>query len=210
MVDVTCYDGATGTTSRVAVDTAVLGEKVRKRLMRQAFLHYAAAHRLGCHSTLTRGEVALTGRKPWRQKGTGRARAGDFKSPLWRGGGIVFGPQPRDYTSGLPRRMRKEALKSALLGKFQDDEVRLVAGLRFDAPRTKDAAGVLAKLGAGAGRTTLVIAERGENLFKSFRNLPRVQIRLAAELNAEHVLTSDLLVLDHKALDQLTARLSDA
>lgn len=210
MVDVTCYNGASGDLSKVTVDDSTFGDKVKKRLLRQACLHYAAAHRLGCHSTLTRGEVSLTGRKPFRQKGTGRARAGDFKSPIWKGGGVVFGPKPRNYTSGFPRKARKAALKSALLGKLQDDEVRLVDGLEFKQPRTKDAVAILDKLGADGKKATLVIAERGENLFKSFRNLKKVDIQMASDLNAEHVVRADLLVVEKKALDLITARLTDA
>jgi len=209
MVELTCYNGQTGDLSQVDLDTAPFGDKLRMRLLRQACLHYAAARRLGCHSTRTRGEIARSGRKPWKQKGTGRARAGDSSSPIWRGGGVVFGPKPRDYTSAMPRRMRKEALRSALLGKLQDGQVRLVEGLAFEQPRTKAAGAVLEALGCLGRRTRLVIAERGENLLKSFRNLPSVEISMASDLHAEDVVRCEQLVLDRPALDQLIARLSD-
>ena len=210
MVELTCYDGQSGDLSQVDLDTAPFGEKLRMRLLRQACLHYAAARRLGCHSTKTRGEIKASGKKPWKQKGTGRARSGDAASPIWRGGGVVFGPKPRDYTSAMPRRMRKEALRSALLGKLQDGEVKLVQGLSFEQPRTKSALAILEALDCASSRTTLVIAERGENLLKSFRNLSRVSIAMASDLHAEQVVRCQRLVVDRKALDQLIARLSDA
>lgn len=210
MVDVTCYNAGNGSLGAVEVDLAPLGEIVRKRLLRQAYLHYSAAHRLGSHSTLTRSEVAHSERRPWRQKGTGRARAGDFASPIWRGGGIIFGPKPRNYVNGLPRKMRREALRSALLGRFQDGEVRLVEGIHFDEPKTKSALDVLSKLGVEGQRATIVIAERGENLFKSFRNLRGVDIEMASDLNAEHVLNAKTLIISRKALDQVMARLGNA
>lgn len=209
MVEVSCYNGANGELTQVDVDTAPFGEKVRMRLVRQACLHYAAAHRLGCHSTKTRGEVNRTERRPWRQKGTGRARAGDFSSPLWRGGGVVAGPKPRNYSSNMPRRMRKEALRSSLLGKIRDGEVKLLDGLTFDQPKTKTAKGALEALGITGDRTTVVIADRGDNLHKSFRNLKNVKVTLANDLNAEHVVRCQRLVLDRKALDQLIARVGN-
>ncbi|MFG0319545.1 MAG: 50S ribosomal protein L4 [Planctomycetota bacterium JB042] len=210
MVDVTCYNAGDGSLGAVDVDLAPFGDVVRKKLLRQAYLHYTAAHRLGTHSTLTRAEVAHSERKPWRQKGTGRARAGDFASPIWRSGGIAHGPKHRSYVNGLPRKMRREALRSALLAKLRDGEVRLVEGMKFDAPKTKQAVEILEKLEAAGERATVVIAERGENLFKSFRNLRRVDIQMASDLNAEHVINSKVLILDRKALEQVTARLSHA
>jgi len=210
MVDVTCLNVSDGALAKVDVDLAPFGEIVRKRLLRQAVIHYTNARRAGTHSTKTRAEVKHTTRRPWRQKGTGRARAGDFASPLWRSGGIVFGPKPRSYCNGLPRRMRREALRSAMLGKLQDGEVRLVENLHFDAPKTKKAVDVLDKLGAKDERATIVIAERGENLFKSFRNLQRVRVCMASDLHAESVLMAKTLIMDKKALELVMARLSNA
>ena len=210
MVDVTCLNVSDGALATVDVDLAPFGEMVRKRLIRQAVVHYTNARRAGTHSTKTRGEVKHSERRPWRQKGTGRARAADFASPLWRSGGTVFGPRPRSYVNGLPRKMRREALRSALLGKLQDGEVRLVENLHFDEPKTKKAVEVLDKLGATGTRTTVVIADRGDNLFKSFRNLQRVDVCMASDLNAEDVLTAATLIMDKKALDLVTARLANA
>lgn len=210
MVEVKCYDGASGQVTMVDVDPTPLGDKVRKRLIRQAVLHYQAARRAGTHSTKTRSEVKHSERKPWRQKGTGRARAGDFASPLWRGGGVVFGPKPRKYATGLPRRMRREALRSALLGKLLDGEVALFENVAFEQPRTKQAAEVLDRLGVAGQSATVVIGQRGENFFLSFRNLPRVDVRTADDLNAEQVVTKRNVVLERKALEKLLARFGDA
>ncbi|MBL8767172.1 MAG: 50S ribosomal protein L4 [Planctomycetes bacterium] len=210
MVEVTCFNGKSGGVAKIDVDAAPFGEKVRKRLMRHAFLHYAAAHRAGTHSTLTRAEVNFNTRKPWKQKGTGRARSGDFSSPLWRKGGIALGPKPRSYVTNLPRRMRLEALRSSLLGKLNDGELKLLDGVTFDVPKTKKAADILKSLGITYERTLVVVAERGEGFVRSFRNLPNVDIRMAVDLNAEHVLLAKHVILDRRALDQILERLSDA
>jgi large subunit ribosomal protein L4 len=210
MVQVNCFNGKNGGVGQVDVDPTPFGEKVRTRLMRHAFLHYAAAHRAGTHSTLTRAEVNFNTRKPWKQKGTGRARSGDFSSPLWRKGGIALGPKPRSYATGLPRRMRIEALRSAMLGKLKDGEIKLFEAVTFDAPKTKQAAAILASLGIGNERVLIVVAERGEGFVRAFRNLKKVDIRMASDLNVEHVLLSKHLVIDRRALDQILERLSDA
>lgn len=208
-VEVLCYNGKSGASAKVEVDTAPFGDKVRKRLLRQALLHYAAAHRQGTHSTLSRSEVNKNERKPWRQKGTGRARAGDFASPIWRGGGVAHGPKPRSYTSAFPRRMRREALKSALLNGFSGGQIRFVEELEFSEPKTKKALEILR--GAGVTekeRTLVVIAERGAHLFKSFRNLRHVRVVEARDLNAEHLLLSRHVVMERRALDQLLDRIA--
>jgi len=210
MVKLPCYDGEKNKISQVEVDETAFGEMVRKRLVRQALLHYAAARRLGTHSTKTRAEVKHSQRKPYRQKGTGRARAGDFASPIWRGGGIVFGPKPRDYGTKLTRRMRSEALKSAMLGKLQADRVRLFEKVAFDAPKTKEAVAVLSELGVAGTRNLIVIAERGENFVKSFRNITGIDFEMAADLNAHHVAHADHVVMDRRAYDQIVARVNDA
>jgi large subunit ribosomal protein L4 len=210
MVDVHCYSGANGSVTQTALDAAALGDKTRKRLVRQAFIHYAAAHRAGTHSTLTRAEVNFTTRKPWRQKGTGRARAGDFSSPIWRKGGVVFGPKPRSYVNGLNRKARREALRSALLLKLNDGEVAMVDQLAFATPSTKSASAVLKALSLGGQRVLVVLPDRDENVVKSFRNLQGVTIEIAANVNAEHLLLNRHVVLDKRAYDLLLGRLGHA
>jgi large subunit ribosomal protein L4 len=207
MVKVPCYDGEKGKVAQVEVDGAVFGELVRKRLVRQALIHYAAARRAGTHSTLTRAEVKHNQRKPWKQKGTGRARAGDFASPLWRGGGIVFGPKPRKYGTKLTRGMRREALRDSLLAKLLGDEFKLFEKVSFDAPKTKRAIEVLRALGVAGKRSVIVIAERGENFVKSFRNIEGIDFEMASDLNADHVVRADQIVMDRRAFDRVVERL---
>lgn len=209
MVEVASIEKS-GRVAKVAIDAAPFGEKVKTRMLRQAFLHYSAAHRAGTHSTLTRAEVNFNERKPWKQKGTGRARSGDFSSPLWRKGGVAHGPKPRSYVNILNRNVRRESLRSAILGKLTGDQVRLLDGVAFDKPSTKSAAAMLKALGVAGQRVLLVLAEKSENHLLSFRNLPKVQLVPASNVNAEHILMNEFLVLDRPALEALTARLSDA
>lgn len=210
MVEVNCYNGGSGSVATVNVDASPFGDAVRKRLLRQAYLHYSAAHRAGTHSTLTRAEVNFNERKPWKQKGTGRARSGDFSSPVWRKGGIVFGPKPRSYVNGLNRRSRREALRSALLAKLNDGELKLVDGLRLDKPSTKQAAAALQALGCTKGRTLVVLPALEGPAYRSFRNLAKVTLEVATNVNAEHVLDAHHAVMEKSAYEAIVGRLSHA
>ncbi len=208
--EVSCFDGKKGGVTKVKVDATIFGDKVRPRLLRQAFLHYAAAHRAGTHDTLTRAEVNFNQRKPWKQKGTGRARSGDSHSPVWRHGGIAHGPHPRKYLTGFTRGMRREALRSALLGKLNDGELCLMSGFALSTPKTKEAAALLKSLGVDKARTLVVVADRTANTMKSFRNIENVSVVVATDLNAEHVMLNTNVVMDQKALELVQARLSNA
>jgi large subunit ribosomal protein L4 len=188
------------------VDATPFGEKKRGRLLREAVLMYAANLRQGTHSTKTRGEVKHSERKPYKQKGTGRARAGDFASPLWRKGGIVFGPKPRDYSYHLPRRERREALRSAVFGKIEDGEVRFLEEFKLPKPSTKQAAVALEKL--SAVDSALVVTEGVDELvFRSFRNIEGVTVLPAQDLTAYEVLRHRTLVFVGGAMTKLTERL---
>ena len=162
--------GALGTTGQV--DASRLGDKVLYRTLKAAVVMHQANQRQGTVKTKTRGEVRGTNKKPYKQKHTGRARAGDRKSPIWRGGGTVFGPRPRDYSYHMPAKARRVALRSALLGKLRDGEVVLTTLPDIDAPSAKTARKVLADVGSPT-RAVLVIAEHDDNVWKSFRNFPR-------------------------------------
>jgi large subunit ribosomal protein L4 len=191
---------------RVSVDASTLGSVVKLRLLRSVVRAYEANQRQGTASTKTRGETNRTERKPYKQKGTGNARRGDFNSPLLRGGGVVFGPRPRDYRQSLPRRALREALRSALLGKLRDGEVVALTGGGFDKPSTKAAATALRELGCQRS-AVIVLPELNAPVWKSFRNLPRVSVVPASDLNAHHVLAHDRLVLVDDAWARLVARL---
>lgn len=190
------------------VDASTLGTIVKLRLLRVVVRAYEANQRQGTASTKTRGEVSRTTRKPYKQKGTGNARRGDFNSPLLRGGGVIFGPRPRDYRQSLPRRALREALRSALLGKLRDGEVVSLDGGGFSEPSTKAAATALRELGCTRS-AVVVLPALNAPVWKSFRNIPRVSVIPASDLNAHHVLAHDRLVLVDDAWQRLVARLPE-
>ncbi len=177
-------------------DTAPLGSRPHRRVMREAVIMYGANRRAGTHSTKTRAEVNFSNKKPWAQKHTGRARAGTRRSPLWRKGGVMHGPRPRDHSYTMPRKALKAALRSALLGKLRDGEVFAVEGLRLESPSTKTVASVFRALGL-AGSTLLVLEKQDPALWRSARNIEGTTVRIAADVNALDVLAHrNLVVLD--------------
>ena len=195
-----------GKAGSATLDGAPLGDKVKMRLLREAVRMYEANKRLGTHSTLTRGEVNFSERKPYKQKGTGNARRGDFNSPLGRKGGVIFGPRPRDYSYGMPRKALREALRSALAGKLRDGEVATFkAG--FDKPSTKTAAAALAGLGC-EGTACVVLPKPDAVQWKSFRNIAGCTVTRASDLNALDVLRHRNVVFVDDAWDVLMQRLS--
>jgi large subunit ribosomal protein L4 len=161
--------------------------------MHQVVTAQLAGIRAGSQSTLTRAEVRGGGRKPWRQKGSGRARQGSTRAPHWRGGGIALGPKPRSYVQRTPKKMVALALRSALSDRAADGKVVVVEGWDFPVPRTKDAKAALDALGLN-GRVLLVVDREQEAVAKSFRNLAKVHLILPSELNAYDVLCSDWVV----------------
>jgi large subunit ribosomal protein L4 len=188
---------------QVSFDEKVLGEKVRRKLLHQAIVRYEANRRLGTHKTKTRAERRGSGAKPWRQKHTGRARAGTRRSPIWRGGGVTFGPRPRDYHQRMPVRMRREALKSALLGKFLDQQVKVIESLEYDAPKTSRFASTLQAL--GLADTSCLIAARAPdvNVVRSVRNIQKCYMIPARNLNAYDVLKHKNILLTKETLEHL-------
>ena len=185
----------------VAVPKGLEGP-VNRALLWQAMKTYLGNQRQGNADTKRRGEVSGGGKKPWKQKHTGRARAGTIRSPLWRKGGIVFGPHPRDYRSGLPAGLKRQALVSSLRAKVSDEAVSVVESFEGMQPKTKVLAELLKKIDAGQG--ALVVVDRASpDLLRASRNLRKVIIRPAAELNCYEVLASRKLVLTAEALRQL-------
>jgi large subunit ribosomal protein L4 len=202
MASIQVYRFPEGKVEQRDADVASLGKRPHRRVMREAAIMYDANRRAGTHSTKTRAEVNYTNKKPWAQKHTGRARAGTRRSPLWRGGGIIHGPHPRDYSYAMPRKALRAAVRSALLGKFLDDEVAALDGVALDAPNTKTVASALKALGV-EGRALLVTAARDENFYKSARNIDGATVRIAAEVNAFDLLANRNLVLVNGALEAL-------
>jgi large subunit ribosomal protein L4 len=169
---------------------------------------YQAAQRMGTAHTKTMGEVAGSGKKPWRQKGTGRARAGSFASPLWRGGGVVFGPKPRDFGKKVNARTRQLALRKALSERLKAGDVLVVSDLKLDSPKTKDFVGVLSALEL-KGSALFVAQETDRNLTLATRNVPNVTLTTSDSLNTYDVLRPDKLVFTKGAFEKIEARLAE-
>jgi large subunit ribosomal protein L4 len=168
---------------------------------------YRAAQRMGTACTKTMGDVNGSGKKPWRQKGTGRARAGSFASPLWRGGGVVFGPKPRDFAKKTNRKTRQLALRKALSERLRAGDVVVVDDLKLSTPKTKEIVGVLAALEV-AGTALIVAGEGDKNLMLASRNVPNVAVTTSETLNTYDVLRPDKLVFTRGAFEQVEARLT--
>ena len=169
---------------------------------------YMAAQRMGTACTKNVGEVAGTNKKPWRQKGTGNARAGSFQSPLWVGGGVVFGPKPRDYRKKVNARTRQLALRKALTERLKAGDVQVLADLKLDSPKTKGFIGLLKNLGV-EGSTLVVDAAIDKNLALASRNVPKVEVATADGLNTYQVLKPGKLLITKDAFDKLAARLGE-
>ena len=208
MVEITTYDRSGEKVSKTEVDEASFGAKVKRRLLKETVLQYEASRRQGTHSTLTRAEVNRTGRKPYRQKGTGYARAGDFKSPLRKGGGVIFGPKPRDYGVAIPRKARKEALRNSLYAKLKDEEVFFVTGFSLEKPSTREAAGVLGKLEI-TGRTLVLTRGHDDVAYRSFRNIRGVSVVPVSDVNAEHMVRNRNVVFLNDAFEGIKERLGN-
>jgi large subunit ribosomal protein L4 len=182
------------------LDPAVFDVKVNVPLMHQVVTAGMAAQRAGTHSTKTRAEVSGGGKKPWRQKGTGRARHGSNRSPVWVGGGIAHGPKPRDYEKKIPKKMKRLALLSALTDRAREGRIGVVEELSFDQPSTKAALDVLEGLEA-EGLVLLVLSKPDEVVNKSFRNLSHVRIAFSGNLGTHEVLYADWVLFTKEALE---------
>ena len=198
-LDVRTPDG--GTAGTVELDEAIFGIEPNMAALHQAVTAQRAARRSGSHSTLTRAEVRGGGAKPWRQKGTGRARHGSIRSPQWVGGGIAHGPKPRDYRQKVNRKTVRLALRSALSDRARSERVMVIDEWRFAQPRTKDAIAVLENLSL-SGQVLLVLGDSDAHRTagRSFRNLPDVSAVSPSELNAYDILRSDWLVFTSDTL----------
>lgn len=192
---------------QLTLDERLWGGKANVRLLAQAIAMYRANRRAGTASTKTRGDVSGGGKKPWKQKHTGRARAGSIRSPLWRHGGSVFGPRPRDFSYRLPQAIRQKALLESLKGKLQDQELIVIDQLAADAPKTKPFAG-LRKTFQARGRSVIVLDQPSEALVQSLRNLDGFELCSAANLNAHDVLNAHKVLVTQAAFGRLQTRLA--
>ena len=181
---------------------------VNKDVLYDVVLMYMARRRAGTASTKTRGEVRGGGRKPWRQKGTGRARHGSIRSPIWVGGGVVFGPKPRDYGYSVPKKMRRLATKSAISAKMEDGAIVFVQSMDPELPKTKEMVKILEGFGIRDEKTLIVVKEAGRNLLLASRNLRNVRVVRASDLNALDLLSADKIIMTVDATRDLEGRLS--
>jgi large subunit ribosomal protein L4 len=181
------------TRATVELDPAIFGIEPNVPVMHQVVTAQLAARRAGTQSTKTRAEVAGGGAKPWKQKGTGRARQGSIRSPQWRSGGVALGPKPRSYAQRTPKKMIKLALRSALSDRAAEDRVLVVERWGWEAPSTKSAKAALGDLGL-EGRVLVVLQRDDDAIARSFRNLPEVQLVDVSQLNAYDVLVNDWIV----------------
>jgi large subunit ribosomal protein L4 len=193
----------------ITLSDEVFGAQVNVPLMHQAVQRILADRRLGTHKAKTRSEVSGSGAKPWRQKGTGRARQGMRTSPLWKGGGIAFPPQPRSYAVRMPKKMRRQATRSALSSRVQDGAIQVVSSLVPDEPKTRAMVAGLGALSA-AGKVLLVDGQVADETSRAARNIPGVSFKPAATLNIVDVLNNDVLVFSVDGIRQLERLLSDA
>jgi large subunit ribosomal protein L4 len=202
MPQTTLYDRTGANVGSVELSEELFGAPVNVAVLHQVVTAQLAGRRMGTHDTKTRGEVRGGGRKPYRQKGTGRARQGTKSAPHYRGGGAVFGPHPRSYEQRLPRKMRRLALRGALTAKLGDEAIRIVDAFALERIKTRDFAGVLAALNA-TGRVLVVAPGGDEQLRLSARNLPTVEVILADSLNVVDLIKADTVVIEQPALARM-------
>jgi large subunit ribosomal protein L4 len=200
-------NSANETVREIHLSPVVFAGRVNEHLIYEAVKHRRAGARRGTHMTKNRALVSGSGKKPWRQKGTGRARVGETRNPLWRHGGTVFGPRPRDYSYAMPKKARAAALRSALAQRLRDGGLKVVESLAVEQPRTKLLRRLLDGLGL-AGKAVIVDHEPKDALVLSGRNLPDVRVVADSHLTAYDALDCVHLVLTQEAVERLEARLS--
>ncbi|KAF0197259.1 MAG: large subunit ribosomal protein L4 [Bacillota bacterium] len=187
---------------QMELDEAVFGTTINTHVLHLAVMKQLAGQRLGTHDTKNRAEVRGGGRKPWKQKGTGRARAGSRRSPIWVGGGIAFGPTPRKYSFDLPRKVRRLALRCALSAKAQSGEILVLEALEFAEPKTRLMVDTLHNLKV-SGKALVVLSEYNENIEKSARNIPGVKIEEARGISVYDILNCQKLVITKAAVEKV-------
>ena len=205
MLEVSVYNTAGEVIETLQIDEERFGNTVNVDLLKQAIVAYHANKRQGSATTKGRSQVVGSTRKIFRQKGTGRARRGNIRTHLVRGGGVTFAKQPRDFRKGLPRKMRRRALDSAILAKLLGHDLLVVDGLEVTEPKTKLVAELLANLKINRS-CLLTIPERNQALWKSARNIPDVTVRTADELNAFDVATRQKMLVTREAMDMLLSQ----
>ena len=202
MPKVALYDITGSQIGNIDLDDNIFGVEINTHVMYEAVKNYLANQRQGTQSAKTRADVGGGGRKPWRQKGTGRARQGSIRAPQWKGGGVVFAPKPRDYSYKLPKKIKRLALKSALSSKVTDQEIIVVDNLVLDKVKTKEMVKVLANLNASK-KTLIVLPERDETVILAARNIPGVKTAYVNTINVYDILNCDSFLITKEAVNKV-------
>jgi large subunit ribosomal protein L4 len=193
-------------TGQLELSDAIFGVPVKTHVLHEVVVYQLAKRRAGTAKTKGRSEIRGGGKKPWRQKGTGRARAGTSRSPIWRGGGTIHGPQPRDYEMRVPKKVRRQALKMALSQKVLDDGFKVIDLLKLDRIRTKDFVALLNRF--ELGKTLVVLPEPDENIEKSARNIPNVKVLRSEGLNVYDLLNYHAVILSRDCVGRIEEALA--
>ncbi len=196
-------------TGKINISSEILGKKVNSEVLYQEVRRYLASIRSGTHKTKSRSEVSGGGKKPWRQKGTGNARAGSNRSPIWRGGGITFGPIPRNYSFKLNKKVMKQSKLMAFSEKFKNKKIFVIDEMEFKKPDTKKAAVIIKKLNLTGEKVLMVFEDLNNDGTKSFRNIRSVMVESAKGLNAYIILLADCLLFTRKSLNAFMERMSN-
>lgn len=202
MPKVALYNQSGTQIGEVELNDSVFGIEPNEHVMHEAVVMQRASLRQGTHKTKVRSEVSGGGRKPWRQKGTGRARQGSIRSPQWRGGGTVFGPVPRSYSYKLPKKVRRLAIKSALSSKVLEENILVVDQLTFEKPKTKEFIGFLNNLSVQT-KALVVTEDLNENVYLSARNIPGITVVTAKGINVLDVLNHEKLIMTKSAVEKV-------
>lgn len=206
MTEVPIFNMKGQAVGKMALDKNIFNGEVNEAILYQAIKMYESNLRQGTASTKTRSQVSGGGKKPWRQKGTGRARAGTIRSPLWRGGGIIFGPHPRDYSYAIPKKIRRLALISSLNAKLNNGELVVLEEIKIAKPKTREFMSILRNLKAD-DKPLVVVDDKDKAIILASRNIPELLLRDYKMLNAYEVLKQHKLILTQKALNALTEQL---
>ncbi len=203
MIEAQLKDINNNSTGIVELPDEIFGLEERVDIMHTAVVNYLANQRQGTHATKTRGLVSGGGKKPWRQKHTGRARHGSNRSPLWKGGGTTFGPLPRDYSAKLNKKVKRLAVKIALSSKLKSSELLIIDEIRFEKPSTKEMVAVLKRLNVDSKKVLIVLDEVEENIVLSARNIIGVTVTLYKNLNTYDILAHDFLIITRDTVDAI-------
>ncbi len=202
MAQIEIIDQNNKSLGKIDLPDDIFGVTVRKELLHEVVHNHLANKRQGTASTRTRGMVSGGGKKPYKQKGTGRARAGSNRSPLWKGGGTVFGPHPRDYSYQLPKKVKWSALSSALSAKLADGEVIIIDNISVTEPKTKAVKGLLDNLGL-KNNVLIIVPERNDAIELASRNIPKVNVARVNELNVYSILSHEKLLISKDAIEKM-------